>query len=73
MKLREVRTGLLVKKAITYRIFVLFTQMIFMWLLTKNAAFAVTASILWNIINTVEYFGFDYVFARIYRVGKNDK
>jgi hypothetical protein len=72
MKLRKVRLDLLIWKAIAYRIFVLCTQMIFMWILTHDLTFSVGVSIAWNILNTAEYFGFDYIFARLYKVGKND-
>ena len=73
MKLREIRTGLLVKKSIAYRIIVIITQIIFMWCITRNLTFSVSVSLLWNVINTIEYFGFDYVFLRIYKVGRNGK
>jgi hypothetical protein len=69
-RLRKIKVGLLIRKAVVYRVVVLFTQIGFMWSLTRNIEFSVMASILWNIINTVEYFGFDYVFAKLYKVGK---
>ena len=73
MKLRKVKTNLLIKKSIAYRILVIFTQILFMWTLTGNISFAIGSSILWNMINTVEYFGFDYVFARLFKVGDSEK
>jgi len=72
MKLRKVRTDLLLKKAITYRIFVTCSQILLMWLFTRDIYLSTSFSIIWNIINTVEYFSFDYLFARLYKVGKND-
>ncbi len=70
MKLRKVKLGLLVKKSIAYRALVITTQILFMWIITNNIPFAVGTSIGWNIINTIEYFGFDYLFARLFKVGK---
>ena len=70
MKLRRIKLGLLIKKSIAYRILVILTQILFMWILTKNIVFSIGASILWNIINTIEYFGFDYIFARMFKIGK---
>ena len=68
--LRDIKTGLLVKKAIVYRIFVVITQILIMWLITNDWYLSAGFSIIWNIINTLEYFGFDYIFARLYKVGK---
>ena len=70
MKLRKVKTGLLIKKAIAYRLFVVVTQIILTYALTNDIGFSVFLSLIWNIINTLEYFSFDYIFSRLYKVGK---
>ena len=66
---REVNTGLLVKKSIVYRLVVTITQMLIAYILTDNLTFSIGFSLIWNIINTLEYFGFDYVFSRFYKIG----
>lgn len=68
---REVNTGLLLKKSIAYRIFVTCSQMILAYALTNNVEFSIGFSLLWNVVNTIEYFGFDYVFSRYWKIGKN--
>ena len=68
--LRKIKTRLLIKKAIAYRVVVFTTQLIFMWLITRNIAFSLGTTALWNVINTIEYFSFDYVFAKLFKVGK---
>jgi len=70
---REVDTYLLIKKSIAYRVIVILSQIVMAYIFTKNIEFSVGFSIIWNVVNTIEYFGFDYVFSRLYKIGKNGK
>lgn len=67
---RKVKTGLILKKAIAYRIVVTLSQIILMYLFTRSLELSIGFSIFWNIWNTGEYFAFDYLFSRFYSVGK---
>lgn len=73
MKLRKIRTGLLLKSAFCYRIFIIIMQSIFWWIWTRKLKLAVSMSIIWNICNMGLYFSYHYIFARMFRLGKKNK
>ncbi len=64
MSLRKVKLGVLLWKTIIYRIIVTLTQIVVTYLFTGNISLSVSLSIVWNIINTIEYFVLDYAFLR---------
>jgi len=69
LRLRKIKTGLLIRSAITYRLSVIGIQTIFFWLITGNFKLAVGASLSWNIINMTWYWIYHYTFARLFKLG----
>ena len=68
VKLRKVKIGMLLWKTLIYRIIVTFTQIVVTYFFTKNMELSISLSIVWNIINTVEYFVLDYAFLRRFKI-----
>jgi uncharacterized membrane protein len=69
---RKVRIRLLIKKTLAYRLLVTVTQILLAYIFTHDVGFSVGFSLIWNVVNTLEYFGFDYVFSKLYKVGKDN-
>lgn len=72
-KPREIKARLLFIKSIVYRIFVVISNFLVIWLFTGNLKFSIGFTIVWNIINTLEYFGFDFLFSKYFKVGIEDE
>lgn len=79
MKLRKIRNRRLFISGILYRIHIIIIQSIFWYLLfgiTSNIwkwEWAVSSSIIWNICNTFLYFNWHYWFARLVKLGVDEK
>ena len=67
---RQINTKLLICNTIIYRTTLLVLQTFFFWILTKDIKFAFASSLVWNIINTIYYFGYHYIFLRKFKIGR---
>ncbi len=67
---RPIRTKLLICSTIIYRITLILLQTLFFWVLTKDIKFAFASSLVWNVINTIYYFGYHYIFLRKFKIGR---
>lgn len=66
MKMREtISLKNLGIKAIVYRIFVTCTMFLLAWIWTDSVTFSVGFTLIWNIINTLEYYGFDVIWFKV--------
>lgn len=77
-KLRKIRVKLLLGKTIVYRLFISVVQIFLTYLYMKMrissvplSVLAIEMGILWNILNTFLYFLYDYIFCRLFVIGKN--
>ena len=73
VKLRNIKTGLLLESGAIYRIFVICVNAVFFWLGAKRAMEhygPIGASLIWNAINMGLYYLYHYWFARLFKIGK---
>ena len=70
MHLRSIRLKILVWQGAGYRIFIVISEIGFLWLVTGKLTFAVSVSIIWNAINMGLYYLYHYLFARLFKLGK---
>jgi len=69
---RQVRSKLLIGKALLYRFISFTTQGIFLYMLLDDIEAAIKFSFVIELIKTVGYFLYDYTFARFFRATKNE-
>jgi len=67
---RKIRVGLLVVQAVMYRIFVLFCNAIFFYIILGDLTKAISFSVVWNLINTGLYFLFHFTWSKLFQLGK---
>ena len=65
---KKVKIGLLVWKSIFYRVLITGLQTVVTYLFTKNIALSISLSVVWNLINTLTYFIYDWVFSTNFEV-----
>lgn len=73
IRLRKIKTGLLAKSAITYRLSVITIQTLFFWAITGEFKLALGTSIAWNCINMAWYWTYHYYFIRLFKLGKENE
>ena len=74
MKLRKIKTKILLLQGLLYRAFVIATETTALWIYTKQFTLALGASLAMNVVRMSGYYLFHYVFARIFRMGtKNEQ
>ncbi len=75
-KARKIRLGLIGLSGLLYRIHIIIIQSIFWYLFygltmdTWEWKWAVSSSIIWNVLNTLLYYNWHINFARYFKVGK---
>jgi len=69
--MRKIKIGLLALSGIAYRLHVIFFQSLFFYFLTGKFGWAISTSIVWNILNTFLYYNYHYWFAKFFKLGKN--
>jgi len=62
--MRVINKKILILKTIIYRLLIIITQIIFTWLFLNDMRLAINMSILWNVLNMIQYYSFEYVFAK---------
>ena len=70
MKLRRIKIGLLGVSGVVYRIHVIIIQSVFFYALTGQWKWAISTSIIWNILNTLLYYNYHFWFAKMFVLGK---
>jgi hypothetical protein len=70
MKWRRIRIKILLSQGILYRCFIIACNFLFFFIIMKDTGKALKFSISWNIINMILYYTFHYVWARIFKLGK---
>ena len=83
MKLRKIRIEILAVQGIIYRCFIIFCNTLFFFFGIKGThllgdttfwqamKYALGVSLTWNVINTILYYTYHYIWARIFKLGKN--
>ena len=66
---RPIKTKLLIYCTILYRLILVLLQTLFFWILTRDIKFALGSSLVWNVINTIYYFVYHYVFLKKFKIG----
>jgi len=70
---RKIKTGLLVRSAIIYRISVICIQTLFFWVWTGELKLAIGTSLAWNVINMTWYWTYHYTFAKSFKLGRDNE
>ena len=70
MRLRKINIKLLVESAISYRLFIILAETVFLRILVGEWQLAIKGSIIWNIINVILYFVYHYTFAVFFKLGE---
>lgn len=73
MKLRKIKVKALGVSGLIYGLHIILIQSIFFWFITGNWEWAVGTSVAWNILNTLLYYNYHYWFARLFKLGKDEK
>lgn len=68
--MRQIRTKRLFLSGIVYRIHVIIAQSLFFFILTGEWQWAVSTSVIWNLVSTCLYYNYHYWFARLLKLGK---
>lgn len=64
--MKKINHKTLTIKSIVYRLWILISQTIFVWFFTKDWIIAGSFSLFWNIINTGEYYLYEWIFAKFW-------
>ena len=76
MQLRKIRSKVLAYQGIVYRIFIILCNAVFFKIGAKQAMQnfgAIGASLIWNSINMTLYFLYHYWWARLFKLGMEEK
>ncbi|UCD03739.1 MAG: DUF2061 domain-containing protein [Candidatus Woesearchaeota archaeon] len=65
---RKVKVGLLIWKSIVYRILIIGLQTIVTYFFIRDLKLSFGISVIWNIINAITYFLYDWVFSANFEV-----
>jgi len=71
IKWRKIRVSILVGQGILYRTFIILCNFLFFFLILNEAGKAAKFSLGWNAINICLYYMFHYVWARLFKLGKD--
>jgi len=71
--MRRIRTGVLARSAVAYRVSVVAIQTVFFWVATGRFALALGTSLGWNAVNMAWYWLYHYTFARLVPLGREEK
>ena len=69
MGTRRIKTKLLLKSAVVYRLLTLGLEFLVMWGLLGKPIQAAGVAVVWNIVNVVWYYTYHYYFARHFKIG----
>lgn len=67
---RKIKVKVLAIQGLVYRVFIIGCAFLFFLLLTKDMEAAFKISIGWSAVNMILYYGFHYVWAKRFKVGK---
>jgi len=76
IKLRKIRIDRLFIQGLLYRVHIILIQSIFWYILLGITTgmwkweWAISSSLLWNVINTFLYYNFHYWISRLWKLGK---
>jgi len=71
MRWRKIRLSVLGIQGLLYRCFIILCNFLFFLLWTKEIGEAFKISIIWNIINICLYYMFHYLWAKLFKLGKD--
>jgi hypothetical protein len=66
---RKINLELFLKSGLVYRLFILCTQTLFLWAMTRELKPAFGSSVAWNGINLLLYYTYHYMFYRMFKMG----
>lgn len=69
---RKIRLRILFGQGFSYRLFIVCCNTAFFLILFGSIEGAFKLSITWNVINVCLYFIFHYIWARVFKLGKNN-
>ena len=70
IKWRKIRVELLLVQTVLYRLFVLFCNAAFFYMILGDMAKAISFSVVWNLINMGLYFLFHFTWGKMFKLGK---
>jgi hypothetical protein len=70
---RKIKVGLLVVQGIVYRLFIIGCNFLFFYLIMRQVDQALKFSLGWNVINICLYYSFHFIWAKLFKLGKEDK
>ena len=73
MKLRQIKLKILGMQGLIYRVFIIICNTIFFAVGAKQSLEkygAIITSLIWNSINMALYFIYHYIYARLFKIGK---
>ena len=68
--MRKIKVGVLGVSGLVYRIHVIIVQSIFFYVITGQWKWAISTSIIWNLLNTLLYYNYHFWFAKMFVLGK---
>ena len=71
--MRKIKTRTLLLSGLVYRLFIVLVETLTLWIVKGQWKFAIETSILLNVVSICAYYTYHYWFARLFKLGVNNK